>query len=148
MTKFLSIFFLFVGLITSDVIKSQSLIFDNTNYNRWVQAESGPGSFFINTTTDYLIRNDGYYYFNIYFFSNASNSQGYLTSCYVENITVYLGYYDKFSNTYKWKQVVYMPYVLVQPKNNYSDGITLAVYVYSPSMYQKIRVTWLSSSPY
>jgi hypothetical protein len=148
MKKFLSIFLIFVGLLISSVSKSQGLIFDNSNYNKWVQAESGSGSFFINTTTDYLIRNDGYYYFNIYFYSNAANQQGYLTSCYVENITVYLGYFDKYSNTYKWKQVVYMPYVLVQPKTNNSDGITLAAYVYSASMYQKIRVTWLSSSPY
>lgn len=149
MTRFLSILLLFVGLLTSNVTKSQgSLTFDNNNYNRWVLAESGAGSFYVNTTTDYIVRNDGYFYFNIYFFSNAANSQGYLTSAYVENVTVYLGYYDKFTNSYKWKQVVYLPYVLVQPKSNYSDGINQAAYVYSTTMYQKIKVTWLNSSPY
>lgn len=149
MTKFLSILLLFVGLLTSNVCKSQgSLVFDSGNYNRWVQAEGGTGAFFANTSTDYLVRNDGYYYFNIYFYSNASNQQGYLVAAYVENVTVYLGYYDKYINSYKWKQVVYIPYVLVHPKTNRSDGINLAAYVYSTSMYQKIKVTWSSSSPY
>lgn len=148
MTKFLSIFILFMALLVPSVSKSQgTIVFGSDNCNRWILAQNGRGSFYMNTSSDYVLVK-GYYFFNIYFFSNASNPQGYLTAAYIENVTVSALFYDPNTGTNKWKVIFTSPYVLVQPKSQNYDGANNVAYVYSTNMYQKIKVSWTSSSPY
>lgn len=148
MFKYISTFLIFISLLFSNNIKSQGVsTFDSNNYNKWVQTDNTQGSFYINTSTNFISK-DGYYYFNIYFYSNASDNYGYLTAAYIENVTVSILVYDYISKKNIWKPVWSTPYVLVQPKSNYSDGINYIAYVYSTNAYQKIKITWTKSSPY
>ncbi len=143
------LFIIFLAFMLSiNISNAQRLVFNNTNYNTWVLAETGPGSFYIDAATDYLLKPDGFYYFTIYFFSNATNQYGYLTSAYVENVNVFIQTFDPEKESMAWKKVFQVPYVLVQPKSVVHNGINNVAYVYSTNMYQKIKITWTSSNPY
>lgn len=128
--------------------QSQSVVLDYNSYNKWVTAQSGPGAFLISVVANQQKQSDGYYYFDLYAFSNATNSYGYLTSAYIQNVNVTFEVYDKYTNTSTWKPAFYLEYILVQPKTEYYNGMYRFGYVYSTNPYQKIKVTYTRSIPY
>lgn len=122
-----------------------TIILTPYNYKTWVptsQACSGCGSFFVMVVNNPTPSN-GYYYYDIYLWSNSFYQNGYAANSYVKNIQISL-----LLPSGLYKGVLNVDYALVPPKSAYFDGYFHLAYVYSLSPQQTIKLNWFSTTPW
>jgi len=118
---------------------TKSVVLQESNYNNWYQCqESGRGkpSFFVSIGFTGKKANDGFYYYDVFFFNNSLYENGKECSTYIKNLKYYVWYNNK------WVLVFTQDYALVKPKTTSYDGIYHAVYVYNLEKIKKIKITW------
>jgi hypothetical protein len=135
---------LFLGLLlvlSFNCAKSQnSIAIGPSNYNRWILSNntcSGCGSFYVMVVNQAYPANDGYYYYDVYLWSNSFYTNGFAASSYVKNIKLSL---LQPNGTYM--QVLALDYALVPPKSAYFNGYFHLAYAFSYSARQTIKITW------
>jgi hypothetical protein len=114
-------------------------------YNQWVLSNQpcvGCGSFFVMVVNN-PNPNNGYYYYDIYLWTNSSYRNGFIASTYLKNINFYL--VGASGNEIK---VFNMVYAVVPPKSSYFNGYFYIAYVYSLSPSQTIKLTWSEANPW
>jgi hypothetical protein len=128
-----------------NVNAQNSKVITPNNYNNWLisnQTCAGCGSFFIMVVNSPM-QSDGYYYYDVYLWSNSFYSNGFAASSYVKNIKVSImqpnGVYQK---------VLDVEYALVPPKSPSFNGYFHVAYVYSFSAQQIIKLNWSSTTPW
>jgi hypothetical protein len=138
---FKNLLLVFLLVLSFNEVKSQnSIILGPSTYNKWVLSNStcsGCGSFYIMVTNQLYPANDGYYYYDIYLWSNSFYTNGYAASSYVKNIKISI---LQPNGTYY--QVLTLDYALVPPKSMCFNGYFHLAYVYSFSAKQTIKLTW------
>jgi hypothetical protein len=141
--KIITLFFVFLSFTD---IKSQNFItIGSENYNQWILSNNtcyGCGSFYVmvvNNPTPVK----GYYYYDIYFWSNSFYANGYAANSYIKFIDVY-------GTDYKGNNipVLNFQYVVVPPKSYTFNGYFYLGYVYSLSSTQRIQITWSTVNPW
>jgi hypothetical protein len=120
-----------------------SITIGNGNYNTWVSSNDacyGCGSFYV-----MIVNNpnqaDGYYYYDIYFWSNSYYTTGYVANTYIKSVNIYM-----LNPSGLWNPVLSFPYVVVPPKSDYFNGYFYIGYIYSTSRMQSIKTTWSNIS--
>ena len=109
-----------------------------SQYNSWVLSNTscyGCGSFYVIVTNSGYI--DGYYYYDIYLWSNSFYTNGYTANSYIKNMNVYS--IDSKNNRIN---IFNLDYVLVPPKSDFFDGYYYLGYAYSTNANQAIKLTW------
>lgn len=135
------IFSLIILFFVSNKIESQNTISINPyNYNRWIMSNetcSGCGSFYLMVVNSQYPDQNGFYYYDIYLWSNSYYLNGFASSSYVKNIIVYtLQESNIYTNTMSFN------YALVPPKSQYFDGYFHLGYIYSYNSRQKMKISW------
>lgn len=122
-------------------VNSQNSIYINSSqYNTWQVSNNscyGCGSFYIMVTNTKYPNKEGFYYYDIYLWSNSFYTNGYASSSYVKNINLYA--IDPYG---KEQFILNLNYALVPPKSQYFNGSFYLAYVYSISARQTIKLTW------
>ena len=132
-----------VILFNKEISAQSTIIIDNSNYKTW-QAYgntcAGCGSFFVMVSNNPVPIN-GYYYYDIYFWSNSFYQNGYASNTYIKQINIYATGPNGVDNL-----VLKFPYAVVPPKSNVFNGYFYVGYIYSFSAMQKIKISWVSAS--
>ena len=145
MKKWFKNLLLIIAVIFSinTTIAQTNITIGNGSYNSWALSNTacyGCGSFYT-----MIVNNpnpiDGYYYYDIYLWSNSYYTNGYAANTYVKPINIYT--LDPFG---KSKLVLTFAYVVVPPKSASFNGYFYLGYVYSTSAMQKIKLTWSNVS--
>lgn len=130
-------------LLSFNTVKAQSITVSNGYYNTWLLSNEscyGCGSFYV-----MIVNNpnqvDGYYYYDIYFWSNSFYGNGYAANTYIKPVNIYAVSPDGYN-----KLVLTFSYAVVPPKSNSFNGYFYVGYVYSMSPSQKIKINWSSAS--
>ena len=69
---------------------------------------------------------DGKYTYMVYFFSNSYNVYGYLAGTYLRGISI-----NKSNSLGEMENIMFLEYFLINPKNNYFDGVNLVATFFS-----------------
>lgn len=126
----------------NELTAQNNLTIGSESYNTWMltsKACYGCSSFFI-----MIVNNPnpikGYYYYDIYFWSNSYYANGYAANTYIKQVGVYTidpAGIERF--------IFKTPYVVVAPKSNNFNGYFYVGYVYSTSAMQVLKITWLKA---
>lgn len=122
-----------------------SMYIGYNQYNKWVLSNPpcvGCGSFYVMVVNN-PTPNKGYYYYEVYCWTNSSYRNGYIASTYLKNINFYLvgaGGNEIY--------ILNMPYAVIPPKSDYFNGYFYLAYVYSTSPSQTIKLTWSEANPW
>jgi len=120
-----------------------NLVIGPNYYNSWVLSNRtcyGCGSFFAMVVNN-PNPTKGYYYYDIYFWSNSYYTNGYAANTYIKQVNIYT--VDPSGKEYF---IFKMPYAVVAPKSDAFNGYFYVGYVYSTSAMQNIKISWLSAS--
>lgn len=120
-----------------------SLTIGPSNYNNWVLSNNtcyGCGSFYVMVVNNPNPIN-GYYYYDIYFWSNSYYSNGYAANTYIKPVNIYAIGPDGVGTL-----VLTFTYAVVPPRSDVFNGYFYVGYVYSMSAYQKIKINWSSAT--
>ena len=132
-----------IVLCSSNINAQNFFVVGNGNYSTWNltnQTCYGCGSFFIMVANNPTPSN-GYFYYDIYFWSNSFYTNGYAANTYIKEINVYA-----VDPKGRDVPVLYVPYTLVPPKSYSFNGSFYIGYVYSVSPIQTIKISWSSAS--
>jgi hypothetical protein len=134
---------LLILVCTSKSHAQTSITIGSDDYSSWVLSNPtcyGCGSFFT-----MVVNNpnpiDGYYYYDIYFWSNSFYSNGYAANTYIKPVYVYA-----LDPSGKSTLVLNFSYAVVPPKSVSFNGYFYVGYVYSTSANQKIKISWSNIS--
>ncbi len=130
-------------LLSFNIVKAQSISISNGYYNTWLLSNEscyGCGSFYVMVVNNPTQAN-GYYYYDIYFWSNSFYGNGYAANTYIKPVYIYVVNPDGYE-----KLVLTFKYAMVPPKSNSFNGYFYVGYVYSTSPSQKIKLNWSSAS--
>jgi hypothetical protein len=128
---------------TNKANAQNSIAIDYNYYNTWqLSNEScyGCGSFYVMVVNNPNPVN-GYYYYDIYFWSNSYYSNGYAANTYIKPVNIYAIGPDG-----RGTLVLAFTYAVVPPKSVAFNGYFYVGYVYSMSSMQKIKINWSSAS--
>jgi len=123
-----------------------NMVINYNQYNKWVLSNSpcvGCGSFYVMVVNNPTPNNRGYYFYDVYCWTNSSYTNGYLASTYLKNINFY--FVGASGNEVF---ILNIPYGVVPPKTQYFNGYFYLAYVYSPSSSQTIKLTWSEANPW
>lgn len=130
-------------LLISPAKSQNSMEIGSGNYGAWQLSNKscyGCGSFFVMVVNNPKPAK-GYYYYDIYLWSNSFYTNGYAANTYVKQISVYT--LDPEGKEYF---IFKMPYVVVAPKSESFNGYFYLGYVYSTSAMQDVKIKWFNSS--
>jgi len=122
-----------------------SMVIYPSDYKNWMtsnQTCAGCGSFFVMVVNNPVPYN-GYYYYDVYLWSNSFYQNGYASSSYVKNIKISI-----MQPNGVYQNVLNIDYALVPPKSPSFDGYFHLAYVYSLSAQQRIKLNWSSTTPW
>lgn len=134
-----------LSFIPQKINAQNSMIITSSNYKNWQisnQTCAGCGSFFVMVVNN-PIPSNGYYYYDIYLWSNSFYPNGYAASSYVKNIKISIMRPDGV-----YQNVLNVEYALVPPKSSIFNGYFHVAYVYSFSAQQTIKLNWSSTTPW
>lgn len=120
-----------------------SITIGNGEYNNWQLTNKpcyGCGSLYIMVVNNPTPKK-GYYYYDIYFWSNSFYANGYAANTYVKQIGVYT--IDPAGNELS---IFKTPYAVVAPKSDIFNGYFYVGYVYSTSAMQEIKIEWFKAT--
>lgn len=121
----------------------KNTIIGDGSYNVWIVSNPtcyGCGSFY-SMVVNIQQPSNGFYYYDIYFWSNSYYTNGYTSNTYIKQINIYA-----LDQSGKNTLVLTFPYVVVHPKSELFNGYFYVGYVYSTNSMQKINITWSSAS--
>jgi hypothetical protein len=121
------------------------IVLGEDNYNNWYQCEqSGRGlaSFYVGVSFTGEMENDGYYYYDVFFYNNSFYKNGKESSTYIQNLKYYVWYKGE------WVLVFTQDYALIKPKTENYNGFYHAIFVYNFAKIKKIKITWGDTSIY
>jgi len=122
-------------------VKAQNSITITSNrYNIWNVSNPpcyGCSSIYVMVVNTKVPDKSGFYFYDIYLWSNSFYTNGYVASSYVKNINFYM--VDPHGTQ---KYILNVDYALVPPKSQYFNGSYYLGYIYSVSAKQTIKLTW------
>lgn len=136
----------FILLLSFKASSQGSITINYTQYNQWVLSNQpcvGCGSFYVMVVNNPTPNNRGYYFYDIYCWTNSSYLNGFLASTYLKNINFY--FVGASGNEIF---IMNMPYAVVPPKSQYFNGYFYLAYAYSTSPTQSIKLTWSEAKPW
>lgn len=126
-----------------NTMAQNSVLISNYNYNTWLLSNntcSGCGSFFVMVVNN-PIPSNGYYYYDIYFWSNSFYTNGFAANTYIKPVNIYIINPEGVA-----VPVLNFTYAVVPPKSASFNGYFYVGYVYSMSSMQKIKISWSNVS--
>lgn len=85
----------------------------------------------------------GKYAYYVYFYSNSYTTYGLLAGTYLTGVNIYRTDAPGIKSN-----ILYIDYVLINPKTAYFDGVNLGATFYSVSPDDLILITWQSAAVY
>lgn len=122
-----------------NAISQNDITIEPGQYSQWSMSNQtcyGCGSF-LTMVVNNPVQSKGYYYYDIYFWSNSFYTNGYAANTYIKQVNIY-AQDPSGRNTL----VLTFPYTVVPPKSDAFNGYFYVGYVYSTSAMQKIKITW------
>ena len=121
------------------LIDRTGIVYDWTLYGATCP---GCASFYIKIMSDARLINGKYAYY-VFLFSNSYNAYGYLAGTYIKGINIYKVNYNGIHES-----IMFVDYILINPKTVYFDGVNLGTMFYSDAPDDVIIITWKSSTVY
>ncbi len=111
---------------------------------RWIEVSTQAckkGSFYVYVNRRYNQEN-GFYYFDIYIWSNSYYENCNESSTYIDDVDIYI------NSGGRYVPAVNLDYYLAAPKTNSFNGWNYMAYVYSKDPNQLFKIKWSSVSTY
>jgi hypothetical protein len=141
---FLTGIFVVLSIVFNKANAQSEQYINSSNYYTWIQTcnpDCGKGSFYTYVNR-YYNQNSGYYYFEIYIWSNSYYKNCNEAYTYIDDVVIYVESKGNYTSVLK------LDYYLASPKTATFNGWNYMAYVYSTNPNQKFKIKWSSISAY